>query len=265
LNGKVLLVAGSKDMPGAAVLCARAVYRAGAGFVTVAAPATVYNALVAALPEALILKIEEADYLSAPSLKYILNYLKKTPHDVLLTGPGLGKGAEITLNLLNKTKLPAVIDADSLNYLAKAGADKLDKNTLYILTPHQGEMKKLLNKKVIKENCAAKELSKLSGATALLKGPGTKIFHNGKTFINTTGNEGLAKAGSGDILSGIIAGIFAQLVKKYPSAKDNALKAALLGVYLHGKAADEAIKKTAKTSLLATDVLNYVPDTLRKI
>jgi NAD(P)H-hydrate epimerase len=263
-SGKVLIVAGSKNMPGAAILCARAAYRAGAGFVTLAVPEALYKAAVNAVPEALILALPQTrGYLNAASLKTILHYLKQNAHDALLTGPGLGKGADITLNLLNKTRLPAVIDADSLNFLAKNNAGKIDKNIPYILTPHTGEIKRLLHKTEINPQTAANELYKLSGAVSLLKGPATKVSYGNDTYENTTGNEGLAKAGSGDALGGVIAAIFAQLLKR--GAQNAALKAACLGVYLHGAAADDAVEKISKTSLTASDVCARLPFTLKQI
>jgi NAD(P)H-hydrate epimerase len=144
LNGRVLIAAGSKNMPGAAILCATACYRAGAGFVTLAVPQSIAAACAAAVPEALILQTEETDgKLNAAALETILKYLKNTPHDLLLAGPGLSGGAEIILKLLEETKLPAVLDADALNFLAKAGPQKLDKTIPHILTPHEGEMKRL--------------------------------------------------------------------------------------------------------------------------
>jgi len=252
LNGKVLIVAGSADMPGAAVLCARAAYRAGAGFVALAVPACVYKAAVCAVPEALILKMP-----SEKCLKKIIEYNKTNPQDLILIGPGLGKGAAIMPKLLKQTKLPAVIDADALNFLAKHGPEKLLKNIPYILTPHEGEMKRLLHGKV-----SADKLSELTGAVSLLKGPDTIISLRGRSMQNTTGNEGLAKAGSGDILAGIIAGIWAQLIRL---GKADAFTAAALGVYIHGAAADDAVKKISKTSLTASDVLQQLPLTLKKM
>jgi NAD(P)H-hydrate epimerase len=266
LNGRVLIAAGSADMPGAAVLCARACYRSGAGLVTLAAPAAVYEAAVKAVPEALVLRLPDVKYLQDSSLKFIVDYNKKIPHDLILMGPGLGKGAQIALKLLALTKLPAVIDADALNFLAEKGVSKIDKNTPYILTPHTGEMKRLLHKTKINPDTAAAELSKISGAVAILKGSQTKVCYREKIMQNTTGNEGLAKAGSGDVLAGIIAGIWAQLMRagSGQNSFEAAFLSAALGVYLHGAAADEAVKKISKTSLLASDVCAQLPFCLKK-
>ncbi|MDR0953093.1 MAG: NAD(P)H-hydrate dehydratase [Elusimicrobiota bacterium] len=270
LNGKVLIVAGSKNMPGAAILAALSCYKSGVGLVSLAVPKEIAQAVALAVPEALILTLPSTSgSLNKAALKQIIKYQKTNPHDVVLIGPGLSSGAKITLELLNKINLPAVIDADALNFIAKDGAGKLKdltKKFPCILTPHQGEMKRLLKTNTLPKN-SYEQLSKITGAVALLKGPKTKVFYNGILYENTTGNEGLAKAGSGDALAGIIASIFAQLLKR--QSKDSqaakALKAAALGVYLHGKAADEAAKKTGKIALMASDVILVLPKTLRSI
>ncbi len=258
LNGKVFIFAGSKTMPGAAVLCARAAYQAGAGFVSLAIPEEILPACLEAVPEALFLQV------SKNPLKEIINYLKSIPHDILLVGPGLTKErAKILLPLLKQTKMPAVIDGDALNALALAGLENLPKNKeiKYILTPHAGEAKRLL-KQDLTGAAAAITLSQKSGAISLFKGPKTKVALGKKVWQNTTGNAGLAKAGSGDTLAGIIAGIYAQLLKQ--NQKNAALNSTLLGVYLHGKAADIAAKKYSKTSLMASQVCKEIPSVLKE-
>ena len=258
LNGKVFIFAGSKNMPGAAVLCAKAAYQAGAGFVSLAVPKEILPACLKAVPEALFLQI------SRDPLKEMVNYLKSMPHDVLLVGPGLTKErSKIFLSLLKQTNLPAVIDGDALNALAIAGVEKLPKSkeTKYILTPHTGEMKRLL-KADITGVPAALTLAQKSGAVSLFKGPKTKVALNKQIWQNTTGNEGLAKAGSGDTLAGIIAGIYAQLLKR--NQKEAALNSALLGVYLHGRAADIAAKKHGRTALMATQVCEEISSVLKE-
>lgn len=258
LNGRVFIFAGSKTMPGAAVLCARAAYQAGAGFVSLAVPKEILPACLKAVPEALFLQI------SKNPLKEIVKYLKQMPHDVLLIGPGLTKErAKIVLPLLKQTGLPAVIDADALNALALAGVENLPKNkqVKYILTPHAGEMERLLKQNLTGAK-AALLLSQKSGAVSLFKGPKTKVALDKQVWQNTTGNEGLAKAGSGDTLSGIIAGIYAQLLKR--NKKEAALYSALLGVYLHGRAADLAAAKYSKTSLRASQVAQEISSVLKE-
>jgi len=258
LNGKVFIFAGSKTMPGAAVLCAKAAFRAGAGFVTLAVPQEILPACLKAVPEALFLQISDNP------LKEITAYLKKMPHDVLLVGPGLTKKrAKILLPLLKQTSLPAIIDGDALNILAEEGLEKLSetKEIKYILTPHAGEAKRLLKQDLPAEK-AALMLTQRSGAVSLFKGPKTKVALGKDIWQNTTGNEGLAKAGSGDTLAGIIAGIYAQLIKR--NNRNAAYLSALLGVWLHGKAADLASEKYGKTALVARDVCEFISVVLKQ-
>ena len=221
LNGKVFIIAGSKNMAGAAVLAARAAYRAGAGFVTVAAVREIKPALIKAVPEALVLDLKSLNgYLYGESFRQIKTYLKENPQDVLAAGCGLGKGAKGISGLLKSAKIPCVIDADALNYIAKLGAENL-KGLPCILTPHEGEIKRLLGKNNFDRNTAAQIVSSLSGGVCLLKGPHTQVCFNGSKNINTSGNEGLAKAGSGDILTGIIAAIWAKLIKSGKPAQSS--------------------------------------------
>ena len=258
LNGKVFIFAGSKTMPGAAVLCAKAAFRAGAGFVTLAVPQEILPACLKAVPEALFLQISDNP------LKEITAYLKKMPHDVLLVGPGLTKKrVKILLPLLKQTSLPAIIDGDALNILAEEGLERLPKTKeiKYILTPHAGEAKRLLKQDLPAEK-AALILTQRSGAVSLFKGPKTKVALGKDIWQNTTGNEGLAKAGSGDTLAGIIAGIYAQLIKR--NNRNAAYLSALLGVWLHGKAADLASEKYGKTALVARDVREFISVVLKQ-
>lgn len=267
LNGKVFIVAGSKDMPGAAVLAARAAYGAGAGFVTISAPNDIRPALVNAVPEALILDVKSAGgYLGAESLPRIKEYLKANRQDVLLIGCGLSKGAEITEEILKSAALPAVIDADSLNFIASRGTEFL-KNVPCVLTPHVGEIKRLLGNADFDFENAALTISRLSGGACLLKGPATQVCFDGRKNVNSSGNEGLAKAGSGDVLAGIIAAVWAKLLKAGNGldARENGFLAASLGVYLHGACADFLAEKISKESVTASLLNEALPYVLKKL
>ncbi len=267
LNGKVFIVAGCKDMPGAAVLASRAAYAAGAGFVTVATVSDIRPALINAVPEALILDIKSSGgYLGAEALAQIKEYLKNNPQDVILTGCGLSKGALITEELLKYAALPAVIDADSLNFISSRGASVL-KDIPCILTPHVGEMKRLLGGIPFDAESAALKISELSGGVCLLKGPATQICFNGSKKINSSGNEGLAKAGSGDVLAGIIAAVWAKTLKAggMTNPRESGFLAASLGVYLHGACADYAAENASKESITASMLIEALPFVLKKL
>lgn len=267
LNGKVFIVAGSKDMPGAAVLAARAAYAAGAGFVTVATVSDIRPALINAVPEALILDIKsKGGYLGGEALSQIKNYLAKNPQDVILTGCGLSKGALITEELLKSSALPSVIDADSLNFTACRGVS-IVKGVPCVLTPHIGEIKRLLGDIPFDTENAALKIAELSSGVCLLKGPNTQICFDGKKNINSSGNEGLAKAGSGDVLAGIIAAVWAKLIKARAgiNPSESGFLAASLGVYLHGYCADLAAEKISKESITASLLIETLPYALKKL
>lgn len=257
INGKILIIAGSKTMQGAAVLNVLGAYRCGAGMVALASIPEVIKATVCTVPQALVLPLERQP------LTQIKKYIKSFEPDVLVIGCGLSELAKETINILKSAKVPAVIDASSLTFLASAG-EKLPKNIPYILTPHIGEMKRLLKRKAINTETAAKELAQKTGAVCLLKGPVTQVSDGVKTYESHTGNEGLAKAGSGDILAGIIGALYARLLKNY-DGKIAALYAAAMGAYLDGYAADLAAKETGKTALLATDVTNKIPAAIKEL
>jgi len=257
INGKVLIIAGSKTMQGAAVLNVLGAYRCGAGMVVLASIPEVIKATVCTVPQALVLPLEKQP------LTQIKKYIKSFNPDVLVIGCGLSALAKETINILKFAKIPAVIDASSLTFLASVGC-KLPENIPYILTPHIGEMKRLLKRKTINTETAAKELAQKTGAVCLLKGPVTYISDGVKNYESHSGNCGLAKAGSGDILAGIIGALYARLLKNYEPQKA-ALYAAAMGAYLDGYAADLAAKEQGETSLLATDVTNKIPAAIKKL
>ena len=185
---------------------------------------------------------------------------------VLAIGPGLGQSPEtikFTTGLLSATKIPAVIDADALNILAAKPVllAKLAKGRTLVLTPHPGEMARLsgLTAAEVQANRldVARNFAQLNGVTLVLKGWRTLIAHpNGRVAVNTTGNPGMAKGGSGDLLTGLIAGLMAQ----YPSQPAQAVEAA---VYLHGLAGDLAVRAGDEHTLLATDSLHRLSQAFR--
>ena len=259
INGKVLIIAGSKTMQGAAVLNVLGAYFCGAGMVALASIPEVIKATVCTVPQALVLPLEKNQ------IAKIKKYIKTFKPDVLLIGSGLGDMAKHTLEILDFAKLPAVIDASSLTFLASKNAKLPKTGGPYILTPHIGEMKKLLKQNTLNTKTAAKILAQKTGTICLLKGPITYISNGIKTYESHAGNCGLAKAGSGDVLGGIIAALYARLITQTKDKKQAAFKAAVLGCYLHGTAADLAAKETGKTSLLANDVVHQIPAAIKNL
>ena len=259
INGKILIIAGSKTMQGAAVLNVLGAYFSGAGMVALASIPEVIKATVCTVPQALVLPLEKNQ------LNEIKKYIKTFKPDVLLIGSGLAETAKNTLKILNFAKLPAVIDASSLTFLASKGAKLPKTGGPYILTPHVGEMERLLKQKTLNTKTAAKELAQKTGAICLLKGPITYISNGTKTYESHAGNCGLAKAGSGDVLGGIIAALYARLLTQNKDKKQAAFLAAALGCYLHGRAADFAAKEIGPTSLLANDVVKKIPAAIKNL
>jgi NAD(P)H-hydrate epimerase len=185
---------------------------------------------------------------------------------VLAIGPGMGQSAEtvkFTTGLLSATKIPAVIDADALNILATKPVllAKLAKGRTLVLTPHPGEMARLagISTSEVQANRleVARGFAQRTGVTLVLKGARTLIaYPDGRVAVNTSGNPGMAKGGSGDLLTGLIAGLLAQ----YPAEAARAVEAA---VYLHGFAADLAVRRDDEHTLLATDSLSYLGQAFR--
>ena len=258
--GHVLVVGGSVGKSGAPAMAALAALRAGAGLVTAAVPEPVLG-LVASIATELMtwpLDANETGSISAENLAPELAAALISGKTVLAIGPGLGQSPEtvkFTTGLLSATKIPAVIDADALNILAAKPVllAKLAKGRTLVLTPHPGEMARLADITVAEVQAnrleVARSFAQRMGVTLVLKGWRTLIAHpDGRVAVNTTGNPGMAKGGSGDLLTGLVAGLLAQ----HPTQPDRAVEAA---VYLHGLAADLAVRDADEHTLLATDLL----------
>lgn len=264
--GHVLVVGGSYGKSGAPAMASLAALRTGAGLVTAATAQPILDSVARITPELMTIPLRagsrgeiSSSNLDADTMQEMLD--KKT---VLAIGPGLGQSPEtekFLLGLLDQTTLPAVLDADALNILANH-PDKIDgRNRMLVLTPHPGEMARLvgLSTGEVQANreSIARDFATKHRVTLVLKGWRTLIAHpDGQIAINTTGNPGMAKGGSGDILSGIIAGMLAQ----YPRVAGEAVNAA---VYLHGLAADFAVWEMDEHTLLATDTIAHLSTAFR--
>jgi NAD(P)H-hydrate epimerase len=262
--GHVLVVGGSLGSAGgksgAPTMASLAALRAGAGLVTAAVPAPALPLVAAAAPELMTLPLtpNPSGQISAENLAPEVLAVLMAGKTVLAIGPGLGQSADtikFTTGLLSAAKIPAVIDADALNILATKPelVAELAKGRTLVLTPHPGEMARLagISTAEVQANRleVARTFAKRNGVTLVLKGARTIIAHpDGRVAINTSGNPAMAKGGSGDLLTGLIAGLLAQ----YPSDAAQAVEAA---VYLHGLAADLAVGDADQHTLLATDSL----------
>ena len=262
--GHVLVVGGTfgtaGGKAGAPAMTALGAMRAGAGLVTAAVPAPALQVISSFAPELMTwpLAATREGHISAKNLEKKQIALLIAGKTVLAIGPGLGQSAETSrfvAGLLGATKMPAVIDADALNILAAKPAllKRLAKGRFVVLTPHPGEMARLAGITVAEVQAnrleTARGYAQRMGLTLVLKGARTLIAHpDGRVAINTSGNPAMAKGGSGDLLTGLIAGLVAQ----YPDRTAQAVEAA---VYLHGLAADLAVHNGDEHTLLATDSL----------
>jgi hydroxyethylthiazole kinase-like uncharacterized protein yjeF len=264
--GHVLVVGGTfgsaGGKAGAPSMTSLAALRSGAGLVTAAVPAPALPVIASFAPELMTWPMAATASGSVSSRELAPKRMAALLEGktVLAIGPGLGQSAEaakFVTGLLAATQIPAVVDADALNILAGKAAliAKLamkGKRTL-LLTPHPGEMARLAGITIAQVQAnrllTARSFAQRTGATVVLKGARTLIAHpDGRVAVNTTGNPGMAKGGSGDLLTGFVAGLLAQ----FPADAQRAVEAA---VYLHGLAADLAVSEGDEHTLLATDSL----------
>ncbi len=273
--GRVLVVAGSRTMCGAGFLCAKSALLAGAGLVFWALPKSMQPAFAAALPEAITFPLSEDEQgnIAAEAAADLAAFCAERHPSVAVIGPGLGESRLIPA-FLQETNLPLVVDADALNALSRTNwPETWPQNKPAVFTPHPGEMARLLGLPPAENELHRMEqverLARLTGGVALLKGKGTLVctVENDQpaTWQNTTGGPALAKAGSGDVLSGVIAGLWAQLGAAEGFHNKSALKAALCGVYLHGLAGDLAAAKRSDFGVLACDTAVFLPQAFLEV
>lgn len=258
--GHVLVVAGSKGMPGAAILASRAALKSGAGLVTLAAPENLGHLTVKSTPEIMPLLLPETKdgALSLKAYPKLLDFIAKRRINALGVGPGLSQNKEtagLVRRLVSKVKAPIVLDADGLNSFKGKAALLRHHGGPLVLTPHRKEFERIFTEKFPEKESnrarLAKKVSKFYDVVLVLKGHRTLVAHGAKIYINKTGNPGLAKGGSGDVLAGVIASFIAQGL--------DAFQAAVWAVHFHGKAADIAVRKKSELGLTASDVIEYLP------
>jgi NAD(P)H-hydrate epimerase len=256
--GRVLILAGSRGMSGAAVLCGGGALRGGAGLVYLAVPDEIQPIVAAANPCYLTagLPADEGGRLSDRAEPRILALL--AGKDVVAAGPGLGQGRAITalvLTLLAQVRVPLVLDADALNALPDYLDCLLGRETPLVLTPHPGEFARLLGCEVPAVQGHREELAVAFAAkhrlVFVLKGHRTIVTDGRRVYHNCTGNPGMATGGTGDVLTGLVAALLGQGLEPFAAAQ--------LAVYLHGRAGDLARDERGEVSLIATDLVEYLP------
>lgn len=257
-NGSLLIIGGSYNMPGAVNLCTMGALRGGTGLVTVAMPKCLHNIVATKISEAIIMPLIENEngQISKDNLQALIEKANSVNAVVIGCGMGISSdGEEILKGLIENVEKPILIDADGLNMLSNnLDVLKRAKGDI-ILTPHPKEMSRLMGNTTEEVNGDrignAISFANKYGVTVVLKGNGTIIAKDGKAYLNTSGNEGMAKAGSGDVLSGIIGSVMAREKETFMSASK--------GVYIHGKAGDIAVEKLSKRGMIASDIIENIP------
>jgi NAD(P)H-hydrate epimerase len=267
--GHILVLAGSAGLTGAAFLCSQGALLCGSGLVTLGIPEGLNSIMEVKLTEVMTKPLAQTkDFsLSLHAQAQIIKFLEKV--DAVAIGPGLSRNEEtqeLIRRLIVLIDKPFVVDADGINALAGylgilTEKKSLEERAKLVLTPHVGEMSRLigLNIREVEKN-REEIVSRLADrlkTTVVLKGYRTVVAASGeKVYINSTGNPGMATAGAGDVLTGMIASFLGQRIKPFKAAK--------LAVYLHGLAGDLAAKKKGQISLIATDILNEIPEAIKR-
>jgi ADP-dependent NAD(P)H-hydrate dehydratase len=260
--GRALLVAGSRGMSGAAILCGSGALRAGAGLVRVATPAGIQPLVAAGSPCYMTAPLpEDAEGRLAPSASAELTALAGAATAVAM-GPGLGRSAglpDLLLAVLSQTTVPLVLDADALNALAGRTTDLRLHHGPVVITPHPGEFARLLDCDVASVQADRQRLAARFAAAhetvVVLKGKGTIVTDGQRLAVNATGNPGMATGGTGDVLAGVVVAMLCQGLEPFAAAR--------LAVHVHGLAGDLARDDLGETSLIATDLIDYLPRALR--
>ena len=257
--GRVCIIAGSLGMSGAAVLTGRSALRSGAGLVRVAVPEAILPIVAASEPSYITvpLKGDSGDQFSVGAVKQLKSIIHD--NDIVGFGPGLGVSKSLSImanDLVGSGDISMVIDADGLNNLATVQGWHRKIRAKAVLTPHPGEMKRLW-KNSIRGSMPGERLEQAqvlaneSGTIVVLKGAGTVVSDGERVYVNRTGNPGMATAGSGDVLTGIITALAGQGLDLFD--------ASVLGVYIHGKAGDIAAGRLGEVSVTAVDIIESLP------
>lgn len=259
--GRVAVIGGAYGeltMVGAPAMSANAALRGGAGLVRIWVPQEII------LPVSVLAPCATIHTLSS-STAAIIKSLAEFQADVVVLGPGLGMtlSPAVAADIIRQFPGPLVVDADGLNRLAEAKLVDFPKPQRIVMTPHVGEADRLLksrgHSKAIgrtrtSRSDAALALSQAYGCAVVLKGAGTVVTHGARLYVNETGNSGMATAGSGDVLTGLIAALIGQGMEPF--------EAAILGVYLHGLAGDFAAEELGRRSLTANDLIEFLPEAM---
>jgi NAD(P)H-hydrate epimerase len=256
------LIGGSRGMSGAIALAGRATLRSGAGMVTLAVPRTVQDVVASFEPSYMTHALPDDDgCISAAASDELIELAKSAT--VSAIGPGLGRSPELTqlvVRLYREIDRPMVVDADALFALAESQGVLHEPGGARVLTPHPGEFERFTGEQPKKRRRieAAAELAAYDSSQrtiVLLKGHQTVVTDGRRYSINKSGNPGMATGGSGDVLTGIITGLMCQGLEAFDAAR--------LGAFLHGSAGDFAVESIGQISLIASDLIDYLPHAIQ--
>lgn len=251
--GRVLLLCGSRGFTGAAALAALGALRSGAGLVYLGVPESIYTIEAVKLTEPIVFPLPEEDgKLSTAALRQILVMLPKM--DAVLVGPGLGQSEgvlAVVRTALEEFAGPVVVDADGINVLSTHMDILRERRYPTVLTPHAGEYARIGGDLQADRVSSAVQFAQENNCILLLKGHGTVITDGVTTYVNPTGNPGMAVGGSGDVLSGILVSLLGQGL--------DPLQAAACGAWLHGAAGDICADKIGQYGMLPSDMLEVLP------
>jgi len=266
--GHVLILAGSKNMAGAPVLCANAAIRFGAGLVSVGVPEIIRDVVAKKTrPEVMVrgfnANINDGTF-GLKAFKEIKKFIIERKIDAIAIGPGISVNSStiaLVVKILQTFKGFIVLDADALNCIAKSKYDLSSSNAKIVITPHEGEFSRLSGlslKNISSRRCQnACEFADKNKVVCVLKGSATVVSDGNKIFINTTGNPGMATAGCGDVLTGMIAAALCQITQP--------IMASVFAVYIHGFAGDIAVKDNTQIGMVASDISERLPMALKKM
>jgi len=266
--GHVLVIGGSLGKAGAAAMAGMSALRAGAGLSTIATPKSVMATVAGFHPEVMTEPLEETETgsISMRALEYGRMDALVKGKTVLTIGPGISRNpetAELVRHIVGKYEVPIVLDADGLNAFEGRADELKGKGRTLVITPHPGEMARLVGSTVAAVQCerinVARTFAREHELVVVLKGHRTLIARpDGEVWVNTTGNPGMATGGTGDILTGMVAGLLAQ-------NPNRAMEAVIAAVHLHGLAGDAACEDTGEHSLVATDLVRALPEAFRRL
>lgn len=255
--GSVLMLCGSRGYTGAAALSAMGALRVGAGLVFLGVPESIYPIEAVKLTEPIVFPLPDQNGMfSVKAVSEIEQRIHQM--DAVLVGPGIGRSEdcrELVNYILNTFHGPVILDADGINVIAKHKDVLRGRKAVTVLTPHEGEFSRLSGRKVEDRRYCAERLADGLGVIVALKGHRTVVTDGNNTYVNDTGNPGMAVGGCGDLLAGMITGLVGQGIEP--------LSATAASVWLHGKSGDLCADKLGQYSMLPSDMLQFLPQLLK--